>query len=744
MTIETDNPATTQKHSQENRVKVLFPLPLPVAFDYLAPAGEPLAIGTFVKAQFGPRRIWGVIWPSGDGVDALESNRLKSIDEVSSLPPLAPSVIDFVDWVANYSMFPLGTVLRLVMRSGDALVSPKGLIGYRLRDGLCARLTPARQKIIDVLVDEAAPKTAREIADAAGVSEGVVRAFEKSGALDRVAIDPDPEFGLPATGHVRVALSDEQQRAASSIAQRIEHGGASVTLIDGVTGSGKTEVYLEVIAAALNKDPMAQVLLMLPEIALTLPFLARVKKRFGTDPAGWHSDMKPAARRRVWRRVNEGQVRLVVGARSALFLPYKKLSLIVVDEEHESAYKQEDGVIYHGRDMAVLRGARAGFPVVLASATPSLETVINVDQGRYALERLKKRYGAAELPEIRTIDMKRDGPEPDHWLSPIVVDEITKRIEKKEQSLLFLNRRGYAPLTICRQCGHRMKAPDSDTWLVEHRFEKKLVCHHTGYAIAKPDACPSCKAVGSLAACGPGVERVAEEAIKQWPDANIAVLSSDLIRSSAAMRETLEAMARGDFDILVATQMIAKGHHFPKLTFVGVVDADMGLSGGDLRAAERTYQMISQVAGRAGREIVQGQSRGLALLQTYEPTAAVLQSLKNNDRDSFLAAEAMGRESLGFPPFGRLAAIILKSPDEQRLKQTVKEHRDALIAADGVEVWGPAPAPLYRLRGAFRIRFLVKARRDVNIQAFMKAWMANVRIPSQVRRTIDIDPYSFL
>lgn len=740
MTLLEDNVT----ENQASRLKVLFPLPLPRAFDYLGLTPDAPPIGSFVKAEFGPRRIWGVVWPVQGDFDPIDNSRLKTIEEIVDVPPLGKPVIDFVEWVSNYSMYPLGSVLRLVIRSGEALTPPKGLTGYLFNHEAVFKETEARRRIADFLKDKSSAMTAREIAEAVGVSDGVVRGFEKTGGLLKQAIDPDPKFEVPSAGHSEVVLSDEQKNAADNIIDRIKRGGASVTLIDGVTGSGKTEVYLEAIAAALAKNPTSQILLMLPEIALTLPFLERVKNRFGSAPAGWHSDMSGAARRRVWRRVNEGQARLIVGARSALFLPYKDLSLIIVDEEHENAYKQEDGVIYHGRDMAVLRGARAKFPVVLASATPSLETVINVDQGRYEIERLKKRFGSAALPKIVTIDMRRDGPEPDYWLSPLLVKEINKRIAKQEQSLLFLNRRGYAPLTICRQCGHRMKSPDSDTWLVEHRFEKKLVCHHTGFSMPKPDACPTCKAVGALTACGPGVERVAEEAKRQWPEARLAVLSSDLIHSATAMREMLDGMAKGEFDILVATQMVAKGHHFPKLTFVGVVDADMGLAGGDLRAAERTYQMISQVAGRAGREIEEGRSGGLAMLQSYEPGAAVLQSLKDNDRDAFLAAEAAGREALGFPPFGRLAAIILKSPDERQLNQAVRDHRAALINADGVEVWGPAPAPLYRLRGLLRIRFLVKARRDVNIQAFLKAWLADLKIPSRVRRTIDIDPYSFL
>ena len=505
-------------------------------------------------------------------------------------------------------------------------------------------------------------------------------------------------------------------------------------------GQVKRKFILKPPQLALGKDPDAQILIMLPEIALTLPFLKRVEDRFGAAPAGWHSDIKPAQRRRVWRRVLDGNAQIVVGARSALFLPFKNLKLIIVDEEHESAYKQEDGVIYHGRDMAVARGRLGGFPVILASATPSLETVVNVDQGRYGLQRLVSRFGGARMPDVSLVDLRNHPPEKDRWLSPPLIEAVNDSLRKNEQALLFLNRRGYAPLTICRKCGHRMKAPNSDTWLVEHRFEKKLVCHHTGFSMPKPDACPVCNAVGALSACGPGVERVAEEAAALWPDARRAVLSSDTVFSSKDLRSVLEQMRDGEIDILVATQVVAKGHHFPNLTLVGVVDADMGLAGGDLRAAERTYQLLSQVSGRAGR----AEKPGRALLQTYQPDAPVLKALAGGERDDFLAAEAEGRMGLGFPPYGRLAAIILRSDNEQALKTAAEAHRAAIPNGEGVEVWGPAPAPLYRLRGQMRVRFLVKARRDVHIQRFIETWLKDMKLRGSVRRSVDIDPYSFL
>lgn len=731
--FSTDNgDAPCGQGEKGRRVKVLFPLPLPKAYDYLAPFE--VAPGDWVEAPFGGKSAVGVVWP-GEADDVPDA-RLKALSRRMPAESLSPDVVDFVGWVAAYTMFPLGAVLRLVMRSGDALEPPAGVTAYRRTGAEPSRLTDARLAALAAVTDE--PLTVREISARSGVGEGVVRGLVRAGALEPVSIDPDPPFAEPDTERPGVRLSEEQREAATELRRSIAAPG--VTLLDGVTGSGKTEVYLEAAAEALRRSPTAQVLILLPEISLTLPFLRRVEARFGAEPAAWHSDLTSAQRRRVWRRVNEGNARLVVGARSALFLPYRNLSLIIVDEEHEGAYKQEDGVTYQARDMAVARGSRGRFPVILASATPSLESVVNVEQGRYGLIRLQSRFGRARLPKISLIDLRHDGPEDGRWLSPTLVDAVSKRLAAGEQSLLFINRRGYAPLTLCRRCGHRMKSPTSDAWLVEHRFENRLVCHHTGFSIPKPEACPSCNAVNSLAACGPGVERVAEEARDRWPDARLAVLSSDTIQSAADMRRILAAMESGEIDILVATQVAAKGHHFPGLTLVGVVDADMGLSGGDLRAAERTYQLLSQVAGRAGRE----ERPGEALLQTYLPDSAVFAALRNSDRDAFLEVEAAGRAELGFPPYGRLAAVILRSTDEKRLKETADAHRAALFAADGVTVWGPAPAPIYRLRGEARLRFLVKARRDVNIQAFLDAWLKRAKPPGPVRRTIDVDPYSFV
>ena len=719
------------------RVKVLFPLPLFKAYDYLAPPGEAPPAGSFVRAPFGPREVIGVVWPEPADI-SVPSAKLKAITDVIDGASLSPEMIDFLAWTARYTMFPLGSVLRMTIRSGDVVLPPKAQTGFIATGDAPARLTSQRQSVLDSAGTE--PATAAALAAAAGVSDGVVRGLAKAGALRPVEIDPDPSFDAPDLNASGPALSDDQRFAVDALAAPIGDGRHQAMLIDGVTGSGKTEVYLDAVAAALRADETAQALILIPEIALTVPFLKRVEERFHAAPAPWHSDMTSAGRRRTWRRVAEGQARLVVGARSALFLPFQNLKLIVVDEEHDNAYKQEDGVIYHARDLAVARGARGGFPVILASATPSLETVVNVDEGRYGAVGLPSRFADAVMPDIRLVDMREDGPEAGAWLSPSLADAVAANLSAGEQSMLFLNRRGYAPLTLCRRCGNKMTAPDSDTMLVEHRFENRLVCHHTGFSMEKPEACPNCNAVGSLSPCGPGIERVAEEAAARWPDAAIGVLSSDTTPGARSVRELLAAMHAGEIDILIATQIAAKGHHFPNLTLVGIVDADMGLAGGDLRAAERTYQLLTQVTGRAGR----GEKPGRALLQTYQPEAPLFQALKTGDRDAFLAAEAEARRRAGFPPYGRLAAILLRGRDERALHDAAKALRASAPIGDGIDVLGPARAPIYRLRGEARMRFLVRARRDVNMQAYLNDWLSRVKMPSSVRRVVDIDPYSFL
>jgi primosomal protein N' (replication factor Y) len=717
--------------------QVLLPLPLPEAFDYAEPEGMALEEGELVAVPLGPRLVSGAVVALKDGHG--HNRPLKPVAGRYQEPPLPRRTLEFIDWAARYAVDSPGQPLAITLRGARApKARPEKVL---VATGVApARLTPARQKALAAAA-EGGPLAAKALADQAGVSSAVIKGLIEEGALKVEERDPTVLFETPDPDRPGPQLNDSQAAAAGALKDMLAEGGFQVALIDGVTGSGKTEVYLEAVAEVLAKEPEAQVLVLLPEIALTQAVIARFTERFGAAPGEWHSAVTPPRRRRVWEAVATGRCRIVVGARSALFLPFRNLRLIVADEEHDGSYKQDEGFIYQARDLAVARAKIEEAAVVLASATPSLETLWNAEQGRYRWLRLTSRHGVAVLPDIELIDLREIPPERGRWLSSPLVKAMAETLERGEQSLLFLNRRGYAPLVLCKACGEKLCAPDTQSWLVEHRYTGRLVCHLTGFSMPRPESCPSCGAKDSLVSIGPGVERVAEEVAQMFPDARLAVFSSDTVAHPDAARQLIEQMQAGEIDILVATQAAAKGHNFPRLTLVGVIDADLSLRGGDLRAGERTYQLLAQVSGRAGR----ADRPGRALLQTYAPDHAVMQALKAQDRDAFVMAEMAERRAAGLPPYGRLAAVVLSGPDLQALEAYARGMASAAPNGEGVEVYGPADAPLALVRGRRRKRFLVRADRSVDLQAFMSAWRARAqKPPSSIRVVVDIDPYSFL
>ena len=715
-------------------VQVLLPLPLPEAFDYAAPDELELAVGDHVAAPLGPRLLRGVVMAVRDGVGG--NRPLKLLAGRLDDPRLPPRTLEFIGWAARYAADAPGRPLAMALRG---LSAPRPRPERRLvATGVApAKLTAARAR---VLAAAASPLTPAELARTAEVSSGVLKPLIAEGVLTEIWSDPAPALHPPDPSGPGPALNPSQAAAAEQLQGLVRSGGFAVALLDGVTGSGKTEVYLEAVAAALRRSPTAQALVLLPEIALTAAVIERFMRRIGAAPAEWHSALAPPQRRLVWEAVASGTARIVVGARSALFLPFADLALVVVDEEHDGAYKQEDGFIYHARDLAVARGKIEGCPVVLASATPSLESLWNAGSGRYRWLKLAARHGVSVLPDVELLDLRQHPPEPGGWLSPPLVAAMAETLARGEQSLLFLNRRGYAPLVLCRACGERLKAPDTDSWLVEHRYSGRLVCHLTGFSMPRPRACPHCGVEDSLVSVGPGVERIAEEAARLFPEARLAVFSSDTVGGATEARALIEAMTAGEIDILIATQAAAKGHDFPNLTLVGVVDADLSLRGGDLRAAERTFQLLTQVSGRAGRR----EKPGRAVVQTWIPDHPVMAALAAADRDAFTEVELAERREAGLPPFTRLAAAIVSGPDAQALDAFCHAMARAAPNAEGVAVFGPADAPLGLVRGRRRKRFLVRAERTVDLAAYMEAWRARARPPGAIRLTVDIDPYSFL
>ncbi len=715
-------------------VDVLLPLAVPQAYTYRVPAGLVLAEGDYVEVPLGPRSYIGVVW---ERRETFGTNlKLRDVLQRFDMPPLAAVHRQFIEWLARYYLEPMGNVLRMVLRVPSAFEPERQRMAYRAAEVVPPKLTAQRARVLEIARDGFA-RSAAELAEVAGVGQSVVKALAKQGALIAVPLPVQEKFQAPQLNRSGKPLSPLQKQAAQNLRATVAARQHKVMLLDGVTGSGKTEVYFEAMAAALAGG--AQVLLLLPEIALTSGFLARVENRFGCVPAGWHSDLRPRERERVWRGVAHGEARIVVGARSALFLPWKNLGLIVVDEEHEGAYKQSEGVSYHARDMAVLYGTLGKFPVVLASATPSLESIVNVDRGRYGLLKLPDRHGRRELPEIKLIDMRMETRTASTWLSEPLITATRKALEAGDQALLFLNRRGYAPLTLCRTCGHRMDCPQCSASLVEHRFRRQLMCHHCGHHEPVPQACPKCAATEKLVPVGPGVERLAEEALQLFPEARLAVLSSDLARG-VSLRDMLRDVTDGTYNLIIGTQLVAKGHHFPHLTFVGVVDADLALESSDPRAGERTWAMLSQVAGRAGR----GEKPGHALVQTYAPQHPLMQALAKADREGYFAQEKIIREQGGLPPYGRLAGIIFSGVDALEVERFAKQIASQVVATKDVQVLGPAPAPLAVINGRHRWRLLVKASRDVDLQAFLRQWLGDVKPRGSLHMSIDVDPYGFL
>ena len=720
-----------------DQVAVLTTQPIDRALDYAAPEGGCHA-GAFVEVPLGPRKVLGVVW--GPGAGEVPKGKLRPVIRVLDAAPMRAEMREFLTRSADYTLTPLPAMLRLATRAPGLGEGPAMRKVYRAGGVEPDRMTDARRRVLETLEEYGGLAfTLSELAQMAGVSTSVIKGLVKQGTVREEDSPRDLPFPRLDPDRPGKPLTEDQARAAGTLDDAMRAGGYGTTLLQGVTGSGKTEVYLEAVAACLRAG--RQALVLLPEIALTAEFLTRVEARFGARPAEWHSGVTMTERRRVWRMVGEGGAQLVVGARSALFLPFRDLGLVIVDEEHDSSYKQEDGVLYNARDMAVLRASICGAQVVLASATPSLESWVNAQAGKYRHVKLTSRFGAAVLPEMRAIDMRAERLSPSSWISPSLRGAAEARLERGEQALLFLNRRGYAPVTVCRACGQQIACDHCDARMVEHRFLKRLMCHQCGETRPIPETCPSCGAEGKLAPVGPGIERLAEEAQAAFPEARIATLSSDLFGSARALKARIEEIAQGDTDIVIGTQLVAKGHNFPRLTLVGVIDADLGLQGSDLRAAERTFQLMRQVAGRAGRV----ETPGLALLQTHQPEHPVIRSILAGDEEGFWRAEAAEREAAGMPPFGRLAGIVLSGGDlnaVNTLGQALARNA-APLHRIGAQVFGPAPAPIARVRGRHRVRLLVKAAKGAPIQAAIAQWIAPARLRGDLRLAVDIDPQSF-
>jgi primosomal protein N' (replication factor Y) len=678
-------------------VSVLTAQPIDRVLDYKAPEGG-CFLGAFVEVPLGPRKVLGVVWGAGRG--GYDPAKIRFVNRVLDLAPMTRTMREFLIRAGEYTLTPMSVMLRLATRAPGLMDPPSMRRVYQLNDAFeDGKMTPARERVLGVMEDFAdAVFTLKELADLAEASTSVIKGLAKLGAVLEVDRPRDMPFRSFDPDFAGKDLTDVQADAAAQLVARVQQRAYSTTLLRGVTGSGKTEVYLEAVAETLRQG--RQALVLLPEIALTSEFLTRVVERFGAKPAEWHSGVTMTERRRIWKMVGQGGAQLVIGARSSLYLPFRDLGLIVVDEEHDTSYKQEDGALYNARDMSVLRASIAKASVILASATPSLETWVNAESGKYHKITMADRFGPAVMPDMSAVDMRQEKLPSDRWVSSDLVSHIKARMLKGEQSMLFINRRGYAPITLCRACGHQIGCKTCDARMVEHRFLNRLMCHQCGETEPMPDTCENCRVEGRLAPVGPGVERLAEEAKALFPDAKIAVLSSDLFSSARSLKAAIAEIANGDIDIIIGTQLVAKGHNFPNLTLVGVIDADLGLQGSDLRAAERTFQLMRQVAGRAGRS----EKPGAAYLQTYQPEHPVIRAILGGEEEAFWNAEAAERQAAQVPPFGRLAAIIISAPEAERAFDLGNHllRNAGPLQAIGAQIFGPAPAPIARVRSRFR------------------------------------------
>ncbi len=720
-----------------NRARVILLTKAVGPLDYSIPPNMHTEVGSIVSVPLGPRKLYGVIWDD-EIIDAppVDEKKLRPIIACLDIPPLSRALRKLVDWTAHYYLSSHASILRMVLPTFAAFNAATTITEYRSTDILPKRMTPKRLQALEAINNKQG--LIRELALEADVSDAVIRGLVKSGALEGVEVSIDAPFAKPDPDHHLPALSVDQKAAADTLVQATKAAQFSSIMLDGVTGSGKTETFFEAVSTCIKMGK--QCLILLPEIALTQPFIKRFEDRFGVIPVCWHSGMKQSERRRAWRAMTHGDASVLIGARSALFLPYHNLGLIIVDEAHEASFKQEEGVRYHARDVAVMRAMYNNIPIILSSATPALETRYMAEIGRYESITMKSRFGGAILPKIKTIDLTEDPPERGQWIAPRLLEAIEERLERGEQSLMFLNRRGYAPLTLCRTCGHRIQCPNCTSWMVEHRLVKRLACHHCGHIMPPPNACIECGEEDTLVACGPGVERINDEIRAIFPEAKTFVATSDTLWAPEKAAEFVHKVENNEIDIIVGTQLVTKGYHFPNLTLVGIIDADLGLEGGDLRAAERTFQQISQASGRAGRAEKEGQ----VYIQTRSPSAPVIRALVDGDRDDFYKAETMARKHAGAPPFGRFAAIIISSEDEGEAASIARLIAHTAPSEKGMMVYGPAPAPLAMLRGRHRQRLLIQAHRQVALQNIINIWLKKLDWPRSVRVAVDIDPYSFL
>ena len=743
------------KSIKSKEVAVLLIGPFNDTFDYLIEENiNEISPGQIVLAPFRQRKVVGII--VSEGSKTVSKSKLKNVIDIYELDPIPLPTIDLISFLANWNCVYKGLVLKMVLSPLEAIISPQynKVYKYNLEDGLSIdsidnkKLRSKRKLVLDALVNSDKEVYETSLIQDIGVSKTILKDMVNKNLIVEKLIKIKPDFSknFIKSNDIKKEndkpLNEHQKNAVDKINKSIKKNEADCFLLDGVPGSGKTETYFETVQTCL--DERKQVLILLPEIALTPDWQKRFYNKFNFNPLVWHSDISKKKRKEIWLSALSGTAGVIVGARSALMIPISKLGLIVVDEEHEPAFKQEENVRYNARDMAVYRAKRSSATIVLASATPSLETFYNMRMGKYIHLTLPKRATGADMPDIKLLDLKLHPPQKGNWISPLLINQIQDKLLKKEQTLLFLNRRGYAPLRVCNSCGNKVKCINCETWLVEHRLDNLLTCHHCGYSKHISNICEVCGNKDQMKSCGPGVERIEEEVQRLFPEAKSITLSSDTMKNQNLLTNAIEQIKNSEVDIIIGTQMVAKGHDFPKLKLVGIIDGDIGLSGGDLRASERSFQLLQQVAGRSGRHTAGTNDKGLVYLQTFDTENPIIKAIAQNNRDDFFEKELISRKNANMPPYGRLAAIILSSKFESNLDSFSSDISRLAPSFKNVKIFGPAPAPMYFLRGKYRRRFLIKSDKTVNIQKVLIDWTKKINKPSNINLTIDIDPFSFM
>ena len=666
-----------QDNKKFKLVSVLLSGPFDKVFSYKINISS-YEVGKIIIAPFRNQKLLGIILD--EDPELIEDDKVKEVDCSIKLPPLSKIYIEFINFFGKWNCIKRGLVLKQIFNPHD-----KNSI----------------KKVEDLKIYE----------------------FYKM-----------PEI----KSYSQINLNDNQKTVSKKIIKNFTQKKSRTFLLHGIPGSGKTETYFEAINFCIKNKK--QVLILLPEIGLTSEWENRFEKRFGIVPDKWHSGIKKSVKKRIWARTILKKDLIIVGARSALFLPLSNLGLIIVDEEHDSSFKQEEGQRYHARDMSIYLSSKAGIPAILASATPSIESLYNVFNKKYVHLNLPSRATGAQMPDVQIIDMKDNPPLSGNWISEPMVNELKRRYENLEQSMIFLNRRGYSNLTICRSCGHRMSCKHCNSWLIEHRKINKYLCHHCGYKKPLSDKCENCSSY-DLVSCGPGIEKISDEIKNIFPNSIIENLSSDTFSNLENFNSIIKNIVDGKVNFIIGTQILAKGYDFPKLNYVGIIDGDIGVYGGDLRASEKCFQLLKQVSGRAGRHLKN--RRGLVQIQTYNPQNPILKTIRDMDENKFYLEEISYRKDAAMPPFSRLISIIISSKSEKLLYDVCYNLLEKFPRYNNIKILGPAPAPLSFLRGRYRNRFLIKSPKNTFSQDIVKNWIENTKIPKQIRISIDVDPYTF-